>query len=35
MDYVSEVDVDVEKVIVKEFKCVYFEYGIMGEEGGV
>ena len=35
MDYASEVDADAEKVIVKELKRAYPEYGIMGEEGGV
>ncbi|HEY9253534.1 MAG TPA: inositol monophosphatase family protein [Stenotrophomonas sp.] len=35
MDYASEVDADAEKVIVKELKRAYPEYGILGEEGGV
>lgn len=35
MDYASEVDADAEKVIVKELKRAYPEYGIFGEEGGV
>ncbi len=35
MDYASEVDGDAEKVIVKELKRAYPDYGIMGEEGGV
>ncbi|MGH8088668.1 MAG: inositol monophosphatase family protein, partial [Stenotrophomonas sp.] len=34
MDYASEVDADAEKVIVKELKRAYPEYGIIGEEGG-
>ncbi|KAG1241570.1 hypothetical protein G6F68_016621 [Rhizopus microsporus] len=34
MDYASEVDADAEKVIVKELKRAYPEYGIFGEEGG-
>ncbi|HEX7991794.1 MAG TPA: inositol monophosphatase family protein [Stenotrophomonas sp.] len=35
MDYASEVDADAEKVIVKELKRAYPEYGIFGEEGGI
>ena len=35
MDYASEVDGDAEKVIVKELKRAYPEYGIFGEEGGI
>jgi len=35
MDYASEVDADAEKVIVKELKRAYPEYGVFGEEGGV
>jgi len=35
MDYASEVDADAEKVIVKELKRAYPDYGIYGEEGGV
>ncbi len=35
MDYASEVDADAEKVIVKELKRAYPEYGIMAEEGGL
>ena len=35
MDYASEVDADAEKVIVKELKRAYPDYGIFGEEGGV
>lgn len=35
MDYASEVDGDAEKVIVKELKRAYPDYGIYGEEGGV
>ncbi|HVJ38557.1 MAG TPA: inositol monophosphatase family protein [Stenotrophomonas sp.] len=35
MDYASEVDADAEKVIVKELRRAYPEYGIVGEEGGV
>lgn len=35
MDYASEVDADAEKVIVKELKRAYPDYGILGEEGGV
>jgi myo-inositol-1(or 4)-monophosphatase len=35
MEYASEVDADAEKVIVKELKRAYPEYGIFGEEGGV
>ena len=35
MDYASEVDADAEKVIIKELKRAYPEYGIIGEEGGV
>jgi len=35
MDYASEVDGDAEKVIVKELKRTYPEYGIYGEEGGL
>jgi myo-inositol-1(or 4)-monophosphatase len=35
MDYASEVDADAEKVIVKELRRAYPEYGVMGEEGGV
>lgn len=35
MDYASEVDAEAEKVIVKELKRAYPEYGIIGEEGGV
>ena len=34
MDYASEVDADAEKVIVKELKRAYPEYGVIGEEGG-
>ncbi|MGE6334558.1 inositol monophosphatase family protein [Stenotrophomonas sp. NPDC077659] len=35
MDYASEVDADAEKVIVKELKRAYPDYGVFGEEGGV
>ncbi len=35
MDYASEVDGDAEKVIVKELKRAYPDYGIYGEEGGL
>lgn len=35
MDYASEVDADAEKVIVKELKRAYPDYGILGEEGGL
>ena len=35
MDYASEVDADAEKVITKELKRAYPEYGIFGEEGGI
>ncbi|WP_442684170.1 inositol monophosphatase family protein [Stenotrophomonas sp. JC08] len=35
MDYASEVDGDAEKVIVKELKRAYPDYGIFGEEGGL
>jgi len=35
MDYASEVDTDAEKVIVKELKRAYPDYGIYGEEGGL
>src|SRR5690606_4593376 len=35
MDYASEVDADAEKVIVKELKRAYPDYGIFGEEGGL
>ncbi len=35
MDYASEVDADAEKVIIKELKRAYPDYGIMAEEGGV
>ena len=35
MDYASEVDGDAEKVIVKELKRTYPDYGIYGEEGGL
>ncbi|MDQ1093665.1 myo-inositol-1(or 4)-monophosphatase [Xanthomonas sacchari] len=35
MDYASEVDADAEKVIVKELRRAYPEYGVMGEESGV
>ena len=35
MDYASEVDADAEKVIVKELKRAYPEYGIYAEEGGL
>jgi myo-inositol-1(or 4)-monophosphatase len=35
MDYASEVDADAEKVIVKELKRAYPEYGVIGEETGV
>jgi myo-inositol-1(or 4)-monophosphatase len=35
MDYASEVDADAEKVIVKELKRAYPEYGVLGEEGGL
>ncbi|HYG05815.1 MAG TPA: inositol monophosphatase family protein [Stenotrophomonas sp.] len=35
MDYASEVDADAEKVIVKELKRAYPDYGVLGEEGGV
>jgi len=34
MDYASEVDADAEKVIVKELRRAYPEYGVIGEEGG-
>ncbi|RXR08450.1 inositol monophosphatase family protein [Pseudoxanthomonas composti] len=33
-DYASEVDADAEKVIIKELRRGYPEYGIIGEEGG-
>lgn len=33
MDYASDVDEMAEKVIVKELKRAYPEYGILGEEG--
>ncbi|KMM73648.1 MULTISPECIES: inositol monophosphatase family protein [Xanthomonas] len=35
MDYASEVDADAEKVIVKELRRAYPDYGVMGEESGV
>lgn len=35
MDYASEVDSDAEKLIVKELKRAYPDYGIYGEEGGL
>ncbi|MCL7713900.1 inositol monophosphatase family protein [Stenotrophomonas mori] len=35
MDYASEVDGDAEKVIIKELKRAYPDYGIYGEEGGL
>ena len=35
IDYASEVDADAEKVIVKELKRAYPDYGIIGEETGV
>lgn len=35
MDYASEVDADAEKIIVKELKRAYPEYGVIGEETGV
>ena len=34
MDYASEVDADAEKVIVKELRRAYPDYGVLGEEGG-
>ncbi len=34
MDYASEVDGDAEKVIIKELKRAYPDYGVVGEEGG-
>ncbi|KQH73544.1 inositol monophosphatase family protein [Xylella fastidiosa] len=35
MDYASDVDEMAEKVIVKELKRAYPDYGILGEEGGL
>lgn len=34
LDYASEVDADAEKVIIKELKRAYPDYGFLGEEGG-
>jgi len=34
MDYASEVDAEAEKVIVKELRRAYPDYGVLGEEGG-
>lgn len=34
LDYASEVDADAEKVIIKELKRGYPDYGVVGEEGG-
>ena len=34
MDYASEVDADAEKVIVKELRRAYPDYGVLAEEGG-
>ena len=34
MDYASEVDADAEKVIVKELRRAYPDYGVLGEESG-
>ena len=34
MDYASEVDSDAEKVIIKELRRAYPDYGFVGEESG-
>ena len=34
MDYASEVDAEAEKVIVKELRRAYPDYGVLAEEGG-
>ena len=34
LDYASEVDADAEKVIIKELKRAYPDYGFLGEESG-
>lgn len=34
LDYASEVDADAEKVIVKELRRAWPDYGVLGEEGG-
>lgn len=34
MDYASEVDADAEKVIIKELRRAYPDYGFVGEESG-